>query len=209
MEKISQKVSEVSEGVSQSVGIVDEVQRGLAEATEMVKKLVDASQKIGSVSKFIGDIADQTNLLALNATIEAARAGEAGKGFAVVANEVKELAKQTSNYVQEIENIVIEIRQSVNGVNKQINEVSESMNKMVEASEQISNQVDDQLQVINEVISNSRALEEKIQTISIIGKKINQTVENTANNASLVDKSAHKLKEVVEKVKETIAKFKI
>ena len=37
------------------------------------------------------------------------------------------------------------------------------MNKMVEASEQISNQVDDQLQVINEVISNSRALEEKFK----------------------------------------------
>lgn len=67
-------------------------------------------QEIGKVVSVIDDIAAQTNLLALNATIEAASAGEAGRGFAVVANEVKELAKQTSEATNEIARKIEEIQ---------------------------------------------------------------------------------------------------
>ena len=45
-------------------------------------------------------------------TIEAARAGEAGKGFAVVANEVKELARQTSEATDSIRSSVNNITNS-------------------------------------------------------------------------------------------------
>lgn len=47
-------------------------------------------------------ISEQSNLLAINATIEAARSGDAGRGFAVVANEMKAMARQTSNAATEI-----------------------------------------------------------------------------------------------------------
>ena len=62
------------------------------EASQLDRALTN----VGRVARDIDGIARQTNLLALNASIEAARAGAAGKGFAVVANEVKALAKRTS-----------------------------------------------------------------------------------------------------------------
>ena len=67
-----------------------------------VAKLGESSVEIGQVIKVIASMAQKIDLLALNATVEAARAGEVGAGFAVVANEVKELAKQTSNATEEI-----------------------------------------------------------------------------------------------------------
>ncbi len=80
------------------------------EASAQINGLHDSLAKIDEVASFISDIANKTNLLALNATIEAARAGEAGKGFAVVANEVKSLAKKTSDAVKRVNEDLVEIR---------------------------------------------------------------------------------------------------
>nr|WP_244670560.1 methyl-accepting chemotaxis protein [Rhodoplanes elegans] len=78
----------------------------LASATAGFESKLDglraALERVAKAAGGIDAIARQTNLLALNATIEAARAGEAGKGFAVVAQEVKALAKQTSEATAEI-----------------------------------------------------------------------------------------------------------
>ncbi|WP_170149775.1 methyl-accepting chemotaxis protein [Rhodoplanes roseus] len=78
----------------------------LATATAGFESKLDglrgALERVAKAAGGIDAIARQTNLLALNATIEAARAGEAGRGFAVVAQEVKALAKQTSEATAEI-----------------------------------------------------------------------------------------------------------
>ncbi|MBL8735063.1 MAG: methyl-accepting chemotaxis protein [Planctomycetes bacterium] len=61
-----------------------------------VQELAAASQGTKQVLETVDKVAFQTNLLALNAAIEAAHAGEHGRGFAVVAEEVRHLARRST-----------------------------------------------------------------------------------------------------------------
>ena len=94
------------------------------DARAVISQLGNAAKEIDSVLQIINEVADKTHLLALNASIEAASAGEAGRGFSVVANEVKELAKQSSQATELIENQIREIQHNTESAVHAIGEVS-------------------------------------------------------------------------------------
>lgn len=80
-------------------------------SADVVNRLGDRAENIGSILTVIEDITDQTALLALNAAILAAQAGEHGKGFAVVATEIRELANRTASSTKEIGKLITSVQE--------------------------------------------------------------------------------------------------
>jgi methyl-accepting chemotaxis protein len=78
---------------------------------DVVNRLGERADSIGSILTVIEDITDQTGLLALNAAILAAQAGEHGKGFAVVAAEIRELANRTASSTKEIGTLIASVQE--------------------------------------------------------------------------------------------------
>lgn len=92
--------------VQQTIGVVRSIADEFQQIAGSITDLSAQSEEIGSIVSAIRGIAEQTNLLALNAAIEAARAGEQGRGFAVVADEVRNLARRTSQATIAITEVV-------------------------------------------------------------------------------------------------------
>jgi len=174
LELVSGVNNSLDESKSDIQNLNDKVSQSVEKELELVERFGNLSsdaQEIKLVLEVISDIADQTNLLALNAAIEAARAGEHGRGFAVVADEVRKLAERT--------------QKSLSDINASINLIIQSI---VDAKEDIN----DNSKNILELSTVSEVVVERIDTATKLMEKVNSTVLDSSNNASLLsDKTVH------------------
>jgi Methyl-accepting chemotaxis protein (MCP) signalling domain len=131
-EQMTHALNELTRTAQAADRITGAVVSKAGDASSAMQALATSSAQIMAASDVIQAIAEQTNLLALNATIESARAGEAGRGFAVVANEVKDLARQTSENADMITRTLGEVKSQVALAVCGVEEITTSMGELAE-----------------------------------------------------------------------------
>ena len=208
-EQMSESIREISRSTTDATQVAGEAVGTAEAANETIRRLGESSTEVGNVIKVITSIAEQTNLLALNATIEAARAGEAGKGFAVVANEVKELAKQTSQATEDISHKIEAIQSDSIGAVEAINQVTEVIGRINDISTSIASAVEEQTVTTTEI---SRNVEEASRGTAEIGSNVSGVATaagNTSQGANETLQAAESLLDVAAGLQEVVGQFKI
>ncbi len=201
IEELNVATQESAQNVNETANIAQDAREKAEVATRVIAELKESSQKIGQIVQVINQIADQTNLLALNATIEAARAGEAGKGFAVVANEVKELARQTSEATDEIASMIGSIQANVDQAVEAVNSVDEIISKIGDLSSNIASATEEQTATTQDI---SRSVQEGISGVV----QVNYQIQTLAEKASRIEKITAELKLAEEAISDIVAEIK-
>ncbi|MBF0096049.1 MAG: cache domain-containing protein [Magnetococcales bacterium] len=166
---------------------------------DVMKKLTGSANEIGKVVVVIKSIAEQTNMLALNASIEATRAGEAGKGFAVVAQEVKQLARQTSDATGHISKQVEEIQGNVEDVTTRVQMVTERIAAISEANRLILQSVGVQSQTMVEI---AQAMDQVAMENQEATQRVSRSTEGIADVTRNVSEISAGISEVTRNVSE-------
>ena len=209
MEEMTNSVTEVAQHTSHASKVAHDATEEAAEAQQVIRNLVDASNNINEVSSLIGTIAEQTNLLALNATIEAARAGEAGKGFAVVANEVKELAKQTAEAVIKIDEMVRELQSGASDTLNAIDRIANVIQQVAELSNNIAAAIEEQTATTSEVSANTDTVSKDVNNMAGMSQSIAAAGEQTAQGAERIRETADKLRNLSGQLMSMLNEFKV
>jgi twitching motility protein PilJ len=207
---------EGAEAVDKTNESMTAIRENVQETARAIKRLGESSQEIGNIVQIIGDIADRTSILALNASIQAAMAGDAGRGFAVVAEEVQSLAERSTNSAKQIDTIIKTIQGEITEAGASMDE---SIQRVVEGS-QLADDARTKLeeiqtisaQVAELIHSIAQASEAQAQTSEKTSKtmeKIGQISSNTSQASLETASQMNDLKQIADKLTETISAFKI
>lgn len=185
--KAGQKI--VGDTVSSISSLAGEIETG----SNVINKLSQDAESIGSVLDVIKGIAEQTNLLALNAAIEAARAGEQGRGFAVVADEVRTLASRTQQSTTEIESMIDSLQVQARSAVTAITRGQEKAHESVEQASTAGNSLNEITESVATITSMNIQIATASEEQSAVAEEINQNVVNISHVAEENAEASNKL----------------
>ncbi len=207
--EMQKAIEEISRNSANADRVVQEAEVEIKSVQKMSHDLGDRTKEIGEVVNLIRNIAEQTNLLALNATIEAARAGEAGKGFAVVANEVKELARQTSEATKKITEIISGVQRESEEVSKAVDHFTETFASLRDISSTIASAVEQQSVTISQISENAQEVARETEDVAREVKEIAEISEGAVKEAKAQELHIEKAEENFEALVKEVASVKV
>ena len=209
MEQISSAVKANSANSRKAADLAGEARTKAESGKAVVSSAVAAmsdiekgSTRIAETIAVIDTIASQTNLLALNAAVEAARAGEAGRGFSVVAEEVRDLARKTSDAAKDISAIVDQSGAQVQGGVAEVNRAGAVL-------EEITASI---IEVTERMTDISTASEEQASGIQEISSTVASMDMVTQENVGLADQSrdsADEMQRQLANLQTTMSRFRL
>lgn len=175
------------------------VQGGEAMTTviKTMDDIADSTQRIGTITSLINDIAFQTNILALNAAVEAARAGEQGKGFAVVAGEVRHLASRSANAANDIRKLIDASADKVQSGSQQVHAAGRTMEDIVAQVKNVTQLIAQISHSTLEQADGLSSLTRAVDELNLITQKNAELVEESAQASAMVKHRASRLEDAV------------
>ena len=178
--------------VHKSIAGISQLATTVRDGESMITALIDALTRVERVATGIETIARSTNMLALNATIEAARAGDAGKGFAVVANEVKQLARTTSESTAEIQRTLVQLKTTAADLVAQSRASADQADALTGDTAATGEAIDALARAVEAITTDIDTIAAEAATIGSHSSQLRDTIRDTAAGIALAsDKLGH------------------
>jgi methyl-accepting chemotaxis protein len=186
---------------------------------DVVNRLGERAENIGTILTVIEDITDQTALLALNAAILAAQAGEHGRGFAVVAAEIRELANRNAASTQRIGQLITSVqeesREAVGVMQEEVamvadgvrlaRDAGEALRKILERADLSRNMSRNISKASVEQARGIRQVSDAVVRINEMTRQIAQAANEQRSGSEQIMRAAEKMRELTHFAKASTA----
>jgi len=213
MEKTNQSVRESVDQLVSNQAKNDEAVRDIF---EVIKNLINKTQKIGEITKLINRISSETNLLGLNAKVEAVHAGAAGRGFSVVADEIQRLSEESRAASENIHDTIKSVTDEINLLEKVAIKSQGTFKDQADSVEEVKSAFEKNSEFINTYISEQKSFSSSIEEIKrdedVLASSISNVfgtvreVTATANEISSLTYNQNSSISLLEKLDEDLAR---
>ena len=202
--------------VAETIRSINQLAEDVDRSADVIARLGQDADNIGSVVSVISSIAEQTNLLALNAAIEAARAGDQGRGFSVVADEVRTLASRTQQSTDEIQRMIERLqtgaREAVDVMANSREQSAATTERAADASRSLQ-QITHSVATINEMNTQiAGAAEQQTAVAAEIETSVQQVAtiaDKAEHNAGILAETTAGMSELEQRLSKLVMTFRV